>query len=30
MQAVLVDRYGLFANGYRRVADLRGLDAILG
>jgi putative hydrolase of the HAD superfamily len=29
MRAVLVDRAGLFSNGYVRVADLRGLDELL-
>ncbi|MFZ5788894.1 MAG: HAD-IA family hydrolase [Acidobacteriota bacterium] len=29
MTAVLVDRQGLFADGYRRVRDLRGLDEFL-
>lgn len=29
MEAVLIDRAGMFANGYRRIADLRGLDALL-
>ncbi len=29
MRAVLVDRHGAFDNGYLRVRDLRGLDAIL-
>jgi putative hydrolase of the HAD superfamily len=30
LTAVLVDRHGLFDDGYRRVRDLRGLDAVLG
>ena len=29
MRAVLVDRAGIFADGYVRVADLRGLDGLL-
>jgi len=30
LAAVLVDRHGLFDDGYRRIRDLRGLDAVLG
>jgi len=30
LAAVLVDRHGLFSDGYRRIRDLRGLDAVLG
>jgi putative hydrolase of the HAD superfamily len=30
MRAVLVDRAGMFGDGYRRVRDLRGLDDFLG
>lgn len=29
LSAVLVDRHGLFANGYRRISDLRGIDDLL-
>jgi putative hydrolase of the HAD superfamily len=29
VRALLIDRHGLFANGYRRISDLRGLYALL-